>query len=112
MPEWLDEALSMAEQSKPAPPFVLTAEESKKVNQVAKRAAFKWQSVLVDDVEQTILLWCYSNPSKIESFRAKEFGMGSFVVSVKNVALKFCLKESKLAQGERLEDYSPNYDSE
>jgi hypothetical protein len=104
-PDWLDEALNKAKErrKRPPKPFSLTDREMLKVSQVASRQAWKWKQDK-DDLEQTLLLWCFERPGTIERFREREFGEGAFVLSLKRVAVKYCVKETRHDIGKSLDD--------
>jgi len=104
-PEWLDEALKVAKRrERPAPPFTLIERETLKVAQVARKAAWKWQTIDKEDLQQSLFLWCYERPKTIERFREQELGEGALVVSLKRAALKYCLKETRNNIGKPLDE--------
>jgi hypothetical protein len=91
------------------PAFILTEAEAKTVESVARRTAYKWPAVDPLDLTQELFLFAYSHAEQVKRFREREHGAGSFTLSLKRQAIRYCLKETGARQGQEVaSDYNRN----
>lgn len=81
---------------------IITTDEIKLAERIAKRAAGKWQAADVEDVTQHLLLWIMTHQQAIARWRAESHGEAKLFVTLRREAAKFCADEQTHAAGKPL----------
>lgn len=90
---------------------LLTVEEMRLAERIAKRAAYRWSLVEFDDVQSHLLLWLVEHHPVVDRYRTDPNGAGKLYVALRREASKFAAGEQEARVGRPLREdnhYSPS----
>lgn len=85
-------------------------EEVKMAGKIARKFAYRWSAVELDDIQQHLTLWMCEHYATLERWRKEEGGMGKLNVALSREASKYCAGEQAESNGGSLEydlQYTP-----